>query len=376
MIDLRFFGGAVIAARAELLKLWPIFALLVPAALNLLGLSNKQFAMLLYVFCLLPALFFWRGIWQGVQESLLFWCALLLFAAYCQVSSLVLFGQADSELKYVALLLLFFGFVRTGFAEPDQVRRLQWSLLLVAGLLIGYALLLHPFESALRYDFGGVNANRVAVFFCFVFCWSIWRGLEQGGGQGVALVISGLLLLLATFVLLKSRSIFLCFMFFVAGIVLFAQTRLVLRRALLLVLAVALGGLVVSVEPFRSWFFERGGSYRLEIWSDALAHMTSMGCHWLGCGQFDGYKFLSRFDNPHGLLFSIFYYHGMLGLLLFVTVLAVGFIRLSGFYRAWLCGFLGFSLFTHVGVLAAPTLLWIYFWLPLALGLQERGRHA
>lgn len=377
MIDSRFSWVPVVFSRAELFKLWPVLALVVPVALNLLGLSNKQYANLLYVFCLLPALLLWREVWEGVQRDWVFWCALVLFAAYCQISSLVLYGQADSDLKYVALLALFFGFVRLGFVDSRQVEWLQLGFLLVCGLFIVFALSFYRFDNALRYDFGGVNANRVGALFCFVFCWATWRGLEQRGGKGITLVIAAVLLLLATFALIKSRSIFLCLGFFVGGVLLFSRGYFSWRRSLLLVLIVVLiGGVVVSVEPFRSWFLQRGGSYRMEIWSDAFGHMASRGCYWLGCGKFDEYKFIGLFDNPHGLLFSLFYYHGVLGLLLFITVLVVSFTRLSGFYRAWLCGFLGFSLFTHVGTLAAPTLFWIYFWLPLALGLQERGQYA
>ncbi|MCB1684713.1 MAG: O-antigen ligase family protein [Pseudomonadales bacterium] len=148
--------------------------------------------------------------------------------------------------------------------------------------------------------------------------------------------------------------------------------------ALGLILAVLLGALL-SVEETRELLLPRGVSHRPDIWTAALTRIFDGGI-WFGLGinTPDAIRVGDLvFDHPHSLYVSILWQGGILGLLLFATLIIwtlQGLIRNYGHSDAKL----GLSLFSVAltGYLLdghefidKVSDVWFLFWLPVAICL-------
>jgi hypothetical protein len=359
---------------ASMLSFWPIVVLLGLVVFRLLGGSSKIYSNLFYVGCLLPALVYWKSTFALVREEKVFLGILLGFSAYCTISGLVLYGREDGEVKSFLLLVLFFGFVRRSFSVSGAVDLFSILLLFLCVTLLAWGVFdFYGVHLGERVSFYDVNPNRSSPLFAYAFFWLMWLGIGGTGWRSFLYVLLSITLLLLLFYLLESRSLFICLLIFV--VVAFFENRRGTTRWAYLWLAgclLLLLGILVQVEPLQQRLITRGSSYRFEIWADALAYMRTQECYVFGCGKHNGYRFLGVFENPHGIFVSVLLYYGLIGVFAFLCFLAYCLFRLKGFYRAWFCAFLAYGVFTHTTLLGSPTLLWVYFWLPLALGIFER----
>lgn len=375
MKDLSW-GNAVWGRPGSWLQHWPVIALVGLASFALLGASSKQFANALYILCLVPALISWSSTFAFARKEPVFCALLLVYCGYCALVSGVLHEEGARELKYYCLLLLFFGFLGGGVASEKALVLFMRLLLALCAILLAYGLIVHlSGERAGRFQFGEINANRASVIFAFAFSGLMWTGARMEGWRALVAVSVAVAAFLAVFYLLESRSLLICLMVFTVMALVLPNWEVSWKGiALFAVIFAALSLIVVFCEPIYQRLVERGGSYRLQIWSDVWGYMQANDCYLLGCGKDMEYRFLGRFDSPHGLWMSVFFYYGAIGLLLLLAFLAYCAYRLSGFYLAWLFAFLAFCTFTHTRLIDSPSLLWLYFWTPLVLGLRRGGK--
>ncbi|MBV2133583.1 hypothetical protein KRX52_12350 [Pseudomonas sp. MAP12] len=140
------------------------------------------------------------------------------------------------------------------------------------------------------------------------------------------------------------------------------------------------GSLVVAFLAaalyFSGWgelLLERGMSYRLDIWVDAVRRVVSECGIWLGCGA-DDYRFLGQFYHPHSSYVSVFY-KGGIGGVVFLLGFALTFfaVALKGRSR-WLgIALIGWGglIATGNGMVSSPKPFWIYFWIPTLMAVLE-----
>ncbi len=338
----------------------------------LLGNSNKWFANLVYILCLLPSVFFMSKYFYAIREVRSIIYPLLLYSFYT-VCVLFFDGSGIDNLKYFLLLLLFYIFVFINFNTEKRVTGLLASILLVSLFFLTYGALDAGVLGVERYEFGEVNANRLTVLFAFPFAWFAWYCFSTDKNYKYFAWLVFFLYIVINFYLMGSRSIILLVGTFLVFFVYEFRDKFKVKEIVFIVFLVLLLFFVFH-EPLYNKLLDRGSSERLDIWIDVIKQMTDKECFIFGCGKSDPYKFIGWIDNPHGLFASALYYYGIIGLLLFLLFLAVCFINLKGFYRAWFVAFLAYGVFTHVELIEKPSVIWIYFWLPLFLGLTDKKK--
>lgn len=163
------------------------------------------------------------------------------------------------------------------------------------------------------------------------------------------------------------------------GFAVFLLVFLIQRRL------VVVGGLLAAAVVVSMWLsgvgdalVQRGGSYRIDIWFDALRRLSSDCSIWIGCGK-DDYRFLGQFFHPHSAYVSILYEGGAIGLALFLAMSIAFFVTTWRSGSRWmlvaLVGWAGVAT-TTPGVIASPRTLWVFFWIPTLMALLESGRPA
>lgn len=147
------------------------------------------------------------------------------------------------------------------------------------------------------------------------------------------------------------------------------------RRFAAAVLALVAIGIWISglYEPL----LQRGDSYRLEIWIDALRHLFRECPVLTGCPDDENYLFAGQFEHPHSAYFSILVDSGLLGAASFgiftLIYFGAGLRKNAAWFQASLVGWLG-VLTTSNGLVDSPRPLWVYFWTPTFLALIEMKR--
>jgi len=163
------------------------------------------------------------------------------------------------------------------------------------------------------------------------------------------------------------------------GFVAFLLVFLIQRRL------VVVGGLLALAAAISLWdtgvadaLLERGGSYRFEIWMDALRRLESDCSVLVGCGK-DDYRFLGQFFHPHSAYVSILYEGGAIGLALFSAMSIAFFVTAWRSRSRWMLvaivGWAGVAT-TTPGVIVSPRTLWVFFWIPTLMAVLESGRPA
>lgn len=340
----------------------------------LLGDSNKWFANLVYAFCLLPSVFYIYKSIDRIKDVKVILGFIFLYSFY---SACVLFydGLGFESLKYFIFIVLFYVFVIINFNTSKRVLALFISLLFLNFIFLTYGALDAGKLGVERYSFGGLNANRLTVLFVFPFAWFAWYCFcTQKSYKYIAWFVFFLYVAI-DFYLLGSRSILLLVGGFLVFFIYEFRSKFTAKEIIfMLFLVLVLMCFFVFYDPLYDKLLARGSSRRMIIWIDVINHMTDRSCFLFGCGKTDPYKFIGWIDNPHGLFMSALYYYGVIGLLLFLLFLVFCFINLEGFYRAWFVAFLAYGIFTHVEVIDKPSIIWIYFWLPLFLGLINKKK--
>lgn len=122
---------------------------------------------------------------------------------------------------------------------------------------------------------------------------------------------------------------------------------------------------------------QRGLSYRVEIWTEALRRLTT-DCSWLlGCGRDSGYMYLGQFYHAHSAYVTILVETGALGMIAFLTFAAwfayCGLTTRSPWFALAMFGW-GGLLTTSSGIVMPPHILWIYFWIPTVVAMLTFSR--
>ena len=217
---------------------------------------------------------------------------------------------------------------------------------------------------------------------------ALWRGLTAAAA----------LLAIAAVLLTGSRAGWSALL--VGGCTLFSAYRMAgedrLRGAVVAwaapvgVLLASVGMLAVAVavnDQIREWLLPRGDSFRLTIWESILRDLMENG--WLvGRGILTDNSVAAAgmtFRHPHNMYISVFFQGGIVGLALYLYVLAwtawslvrriamiadarLAFALLMGGSAGWLVG--GHQL------LESPGTSWLFFWLPLATAVGIAWREA
>jgi hypothetical protein len=123
--------------------------------------------------------------------------------------------------------------------------------------------------------------------------------------------------------------------------------------------------------------FQRGDSYRMEIWMQVLERVrTDM---WFGLGLAAETDFVMAdgriLHNPHSAFMATLLYGGIVGTVALIAMLLAAFyqavidyFRTDDFTLAALMIFVFFSILPHgTNLVAHPKPLWLYIWLPIAL---------
>ena len=335
----------------------------------LLGNSNKWLANLFYLFLLLPSVCFLRKYLrsQKVIGPVIYVLFLYSFYSAC----VLFFDGADFEhFKYFILLVLFYIFVLINFNTEKRVLGLFFSVLFISFLFLTYGALDAGNLGIKRYDFGGVNANRLTVLFALPFSWFAWYCFSTDKSYKYFSWFLFFLYVAINFYLMGSRSIILLVGSFLVFFIYDFRNKFTVKETFfMLFLVLVVVCFFIFYDPLYDKLLARGSSRRIIIWIDVINHMSERSCFLFGCGKADTYKFIGWIDNPHGVFISSLYYYGVIGLLLFLLFLVFCFINLEGFYRAWFVAFLAYGIFTHVELIEKPSIIWLYFWLPLFIGL-------
>lgn len=308
---------------------------------------------------------------------------------------LVLSAIADvSSIKRILYVLLFF-FACLLLARKDGARTVYFAYSAIACLIFLYLIVGWLWQYRVsgmwgRQVFWGSASNPVyaslLILSALVFVWLFYiEGflLSRSRWQlfaGMFLLMCACLLCVLVF---QARSALLgALLFFMAYLI---QRRLIFLGAILVLVACGL----TYFSGIGSLLLERGVSYRVVIWEDALHHLVNSCFVWLGCGV-DEYKFLGQFMHPHSGFVSTLYRFGVVGGALF-SVFAMVF-----FWQGWksrspwfLLALIGWGglLTTGNGFFSSPQPLWVYFWFPTFMTLLDiassksgecigSGRHA
>lgn len=162
------------------------------------------------------------------------------------------------------------------------------------------------------------------------------------------------------------------------GVALFLLVYLVRRKYIFIgCLAVACVLMLLLSSGVSDALLERGLSYRLTIWQDALQRLVSECSVWFGCGASD-YRFLGRFYHPHSSYVSVVYSFGLVGGVMF-GIFALHFFWQS--YKAksnWMLVALvgwGGVVTSGSGFFSSPQAFWVYLWIPTFFAIIESRRN-
>jgi len=211
--------------------------------------------------------------------------------------------------------------------------------------------------------------SALAFLWLFVFEERLARHSRRAFWAGLSVLI---LLCVLCVIVFQARSALI-------GFAAFFFAYVVQRRLIVAGLAMVAGILVVALlMGLGGALLERGLSFRLDIWGDAVRRLTADCGILLGCGR-DQFHFLGQFFHPHSAYVSVLYHGGLIGLALFGAVAIAFFARTWRAGSRWLLVALigwGGVLTTTGGVIASPRPLWVFFWIPTLMALLESGRAA
>lgn len=376
----------------DFISLWilPIGYLLLLCALFFLpgrSLHHKLFYGLfsiptLIALCLRP-----RELKELVREPI--FVALLLFVAWALLSLSWGPGGAVGGMFKPPLhtLLLFAGTYLLVRYRNDILQPLLFAAAMVALIATTYFLFMFArvYQPGLRLIGGGAFDNPLLSSHLFGFFSAYWLSVtmtckrRQMMWLSVPAMAIMFLAVIGTgsrtpLVALTMAALWLCFICWN-------------RRSLALLGALAACGIAV-LTLFSQMIIERGDSYRLEIWQQAL-HL--IGEHpWIGHGynaslSIDpgvGYSF----QEPHSFVLGVLFYVGIFGLLPWLFFLAWGLLSswrqrvqpLLIVASTLLVFGIGAGLTEGGGIISRPKEHWFLLWIPLALiaalSINQRAR--
>jgi len=342
-------------------------------------------AILLLLPCLLSTLN--RGLWRDlVFKAPLLWMT-FAYLTYMTLATLVMTGAKGVEfIRFSALVMLFL--LGVGLRMRIAVRSLMQLLLLcaLAAALAGMYAVYRDIDAGIfltfQYRLQGYgalyNALRSGTLFGAFAMMSLWCAYSphiERWQRYAAVVLA--LFCLAALVFTGSRAPVLALLFI--GVAL----AVTYRRWYLLLLIVVGTALVLVL----AWdkLFDRGTSYRLEIWPQVWRHCMDAPIFGVGLQRAPLKILMGPFPvfNEHNLFLAILRQGGVIGLLLYLSVAIT--VCVQGWRSRARCS---------IGLLAAllqiyglvslqvdgprlitrPADVWISLWLPIALLMYSQRR--
>jgi O-antigen ligase len=326
-------------------------------------------------------------------------CALALFASWVLVSVLFLGGQPEILRRGFVLLVFICAVAVLRSDREDLMRRLLQVTVLVASIAALVTLYAQLEKSGLQFKYRAFRLHSSGVpgfaefgnpiisgmYLAFAGLASLWCLLFSRTGRGKG-VWAFCVLVIGIYVFLTfSRSAWLALG--VGGLVLILLHPR--RRYLLLLcsgLALLVSLLVLALFPdMLEVEFARGVTNRNLIWRMVLDNMA--GYWWLGHGAGVEMSVMhipgQTVVNTHSLYLEVLYQYGVVGLLLFLSSLALG-LRQMWLDRSHIA-MLGLALllacmsvmfFELHSFIHSPNLIWLWVWFPLALALVSTQRQA
>jgi hypothetical protein len=144
--------------------------------------------------------------------------------------------------------------------------------------------------------------------------------------------------------------------------------------SLLLLVLVLIFFFNFNYEPL----LNRGTSYRLDLWQDALSHLNSISSWLTGINHEKKILYIGRFSHPHSAYFSILTHTGLVGSISFFIFSCSYFIQgIKSKSPYFIISLLGWAalLTTSNGIIVSPNPVWIYFWLPTLLAIWDYRKH-
>ncbi|MBN2645359.1 MAG: O-antigen ligase family protein [Desulfuromonadaceae bacterium] len=183
------------------------------------------------------------------------------------------------------------------------------------------------------------------------------------------------------FYIMTGGALFICLVFqsrsALVGVFIALSTWIILNKekkiGLIAVAFLSAGALTTGLHEA---FLNRGSSYRLDIWQNALSNID--GIEWLiGTAERKEHLYLGKFYHEHSAYLSILIKNGLLGLIPFI-VFSVNYIKQgirtrSNWFILSLIGW-GALITTSNGLIDSLRPLWIYFWIPTFLALIDYSR--
>lgn len=220
----------------------------------------------------------------------------------------------------------------------------------------------HPINSALL------------VISAFVWFWEFKAGpAMQAKGKVVyfSAMLGFFLLVVWSTMPFQARSALLGFLVYLTLKMWLNQYRWHMVAGLLVV------GALAWLTGLHMVLYERGFSYRPEIWADAWQRLSQECGFLLGCGK-DGHMFAGRWTHAHSAYLMPLYEYGLLVMLPF-ALFALRLFRdgLRCKSRWLLVAAIGWGgvLTTTGGVVTSYKPFWIYFWIPTFMAMVECWRY-
>ncbi len=328
--------------------------------------------------------------WRDIGGRRLLWLIATLLGYLCLSSLWSASVTADAVLRvflHGALVLMFV----VAFAECQmrgQLRRWVGRSMAVVGIITVIAALAlfyasEPADGRLRGL--GLLANHVVAAWVYAVVLVLVLDVAASDRSSAwrLVAVASALLLAWTIFLSDSRNAWVSTLI---GVGVFLMARLVLDpqrfvagvAALTVVLGVLVGALVANPAA-RDVLVPRGTSFRPEIWSDAVGDLIRGG-PWFGLGintrntvVADGIEF----EHPYSMYLSVAYQGGLVGLALFLLLIAAVLIVLVRNYQEadakLALGILGVALPAYLldghQLVDDVGATWFLFWLPVAIAL-------
>ena len=400
-------SGQTLAPRSAQLRFLVDYRVPICAALMIVALAStfalgsqsaSSFATyILAVYVLLGAAR-WRGLF--LDWGVLLVVALLAYIPLTSLWSAAWDGRGAFSQSVRALLV--FAFV-VSFAECMQVdwfrRRLTLAIAAVAALAASAALWAFlaepPWDERLN-GLGQLDTHVKAglVYAMAALCGVAWLHDDRGNAPRFAVwgVAAAVAMLTVAVGLTGSRTAMVCGAFGLACLLLshrIADASRFLRLAFAAAggLAAILLAVYFAVPSGETLVLPRGDSFRLDIWAQFLSRIAAEG-PWFGLGiladDTTNVPAPEVHMHPHSLYLAIAHQGGAFGLALMLAIVAITLRTLLQHY-ARADAKLGLA----VWALALPAYLldghelvdkigwtWLLFWLPVAIGVALRCRHA
>lgn len=346
------------------------------------------------LFGLLLALLDYKRIPRQLTSNGLYGCLVVAFGTLLILSSMAL-GDGKSARRVLLLLGLFVSVPLVAMYSGSAVRYLLGVMAVTSAGVAVFSIvnLWQLGQLSMTYRAGAIshsgfpgladfeNSVLASLEMSFSFVVTLWL-LIQARGWWRGLWACCLVAIGAYCFLTYGRTGWLCIA--AAGSVLAALLPAHPARKYVY------GALVATLMVFTVWFreriayelFTRNVTSRDEIWDMVLGLMPGrwlMGWggdasveHLLGVQPLGGVPYLV--SHPHSVYLEVLFNYGVVGLVVFLAVLAAAFTRLwqarrSPLHRLWLAVLSGSAigmLFDFSTPVSTPNLLWLWLWLPLA----------